>query len=51
MGFTEVYDEFFKQVHYKMEVLEECKDSNLLEDAFLTPQFRTNTYYPPGQNS
>ena len=25
-----------------MEVLEECKDSNLLEDAFLTPQFRTN---------
>ena len=49
VGYTEIYDEFFKQVHYKMEVLEECKDSNLLEDTFLTPQFRTNTYYPPGQ--
>ena len=49
-GYTEIYDEFFKQVHYKMEVLEECRDSNLLEDTFLTAQFRTDTYYPAGQD-
>ena len=49
VGYTEIYDEFFKQVHYKMDILEECKDSNLLEDTFLTAQYRTDTYYPPGQ--
>ena len=32
-----------------MDILEECKDSNLLEDTFLTAQYRTDTYYPPGQ--
>ena len=50
IGYTEIYDEFFKQVHYKMEVLDRCRDSNLLEDTFLTAQFRTNTYSPPGQH-
>ena len=49
VGYTEIYNEFLKQVHYKMEVLEKCKDSNLLEDPFLTPQYRTDTYYPPGE--
>ena len=32
IGYTEIYDEFFKQVHSKMEVLNRCRDSNLLED-------------------
>ena len=32
-----------------MEVFEECRDSNLLEDPFITAQFKTDTYYPSGQ--
>ena len=48
-GYTEIYDEFFKQVHYKMEIFDKCKDSNLLEDASRTAIYKTNTYYPPGQ--
>ena len=47
-GFAKVYSEFFKQVHYKMEVLDKCEDDNFFIKSSEPVQFPTNTYYPPG---
>ena len=48
-GFTKVYRDFFKQIHYKMDISERCEDSNTLAATGEPAQFRTNTYYPPGK--
>ena len=29
-GFTKVYRDFFKQIHYKMNIQEQCRDTNLI---------------------
>ena len=48
-GFAHVYREFFKQVHYKMEILDKCEDDNIFIKVNEQPvKFPTNTYYPPG---
>ena len=49
-GYTNVYKDFFKQIHYKMEVLDRCKDADQLPQQFYEyeAQYKTNTYYPPG---
>ena len=48
-GFAKLYGEFFKQVHYKMEILEQCEDDNFFTKVNEEPvMFPTNTYYPPG---
>ena len=48
-GFAKLYGEFFKQVHYKMEILEQCEDDNFFTKVYEEPViFPTNTYYPPG---
>lgn len=46
-GFTRVYREFFKQVHYQMEILDRCEDSNFI-DFGVNATFKTNTFYPQG---
>ena len=47
-GFAKVYGEFFKQVHYKMDILDQCEDDNVFSKIGEKVQFPTNTYYPPG---
>ena len=47
-GFTKVYRDFFKQIHYKMEVQDQCQDANKLAVTMEDATFPTNTYYPPG---
>ena len=47
-GFTKVYRDFFKQIHYKMEIFERCADDNYFigsPDPVFSP---TDTFYPPG---
>ena len=34
-GFAKVYREFFKQVHYKMEILDQCEDDNFFTKLIL----------------
>ena len=46
-GFTKFYRDFFKQVHYKMNILERCEDTDSLAIGGMQ-EFPTNTYYPPG---
>ena len=51
-GFTKVYRDFFKQIHYKMNIQEQCRDTNLipfLADSFIPAEYLTDTYYPPGR--
>ena len=50
-GFTKIYRDFFKQIHFKMEIFETCQDAN--EVSFLgifgiPAEFLTNTFYPAG---
>jgi len=47
-GFTKIYREFFNQAQYKMEIMDRCKDANLLTTFGTPAEFPTNTYYPPG---
>ena len=47
-GFTKVYRNFFKQIQYKMEILEQCRDENSFTLSTDPVLFETNTYYPPG---
>ena len=47
-GFTKVYRDFFKQIHYKMEILDQCKDNNFYTASTDPVFYPTNTYYPPG---
>ena len=48
-GLTKVFREFFKQVHYRMDILEKCEDANKLAIDGGDVEFPTNTYYPPGK--
>lgn len=48
-GFTKVFRDFFKQVHYRMDILEKCEDANKLAISGGDVEFPTNTYYPPGK--
>ena len=48
-GFTKVYRDFFKQVHYKMDISERCQDSNKLAVTAAEALYPTDTYYPPGK--
>ena len=48
-GLTKVFRDFFKQVHYRMDVLEKCEDANKLALIGEDVEFPTNTYYPPGK--
>ena len=50
-GFTEVYQEFFKQIHYRMEISDRCQDANVITVTGDNSTFRTNTYYPPGNTT
>merc|ERR1711971_222343 len=47
-GFLKVYEDFFKQIHYKMDILEKCEDANVLGITGIPAKFPTNTFYPPG---
>ena len=49
-GFTKIYRDFFKQAHYKMDIMDRCSDANALSVTGEPAQFPTNTYYPPGKN-
>ena len=52
-GFTKVYRDFFKQIHYKMNIQEQCRDTNLIPFLSTFPfpaEFETDTYYPPGRS-
>ena len=50
-GFTKVYRDFFKQIHYRMQIDQRCEDSNIIPfQGFEIPAtFETNSYYPPGR--
>ena len=46
-----VYRDFFKQIQYKMDILERCEDANVLAVSGAPVTFPTNTYYPPGYHN
>ena len=46
--FTRVYRDFFKQIHYKMEISDRCEDQNIFLNTLNPVNYPTNTYYPPG---
>ena len=45
--YAEIYDNFFKQWHYKLDILETCEDPKI-NRVCNNLQFPTNTYYPQG---
>ena len=50
-AFTDVpsiYDDFFKQWHYKMDVFEKCKDPTETLAFGAQIKYPSNSYYPPG---
>ena len=47
-GFSEVYRDFHKQVHYRMTIQDRCKDPNIITLLGQNATYKTNTYYPPG---
>ena len=47
--FTKIYRDFFKQVHYKMEIFKKCEDPNILALTGMPTNYTTNTFYPPGR--
>merc|ERR1719189_3078149 len=47
-AFVKVYDEFFKQQQYRMEILERCDDPNNYDANGLLVKYPTNPVYPPG---
>ena len=47
-GYLPFYRDFFKQWHYKMDILPKCQDPQLDGVAALPLQFPSNTFYPPG---
>jgi hypothetical protein len=47
-GYLPFYRDFFKQWHYKMDILPKCQDPQLDGVAALELQFPSNTFYPPG---
>ena len=49
--FTKIYRDFFKQVHYKMEIFKTCEDPNIFALTGKPAIYKTNTYYPPGMHS
>ena len=47
-GFTTVFRDFFKQIHYRMNIFEQCTDDNFFIGT-IDPVFSpTDTFYPPG---
>ena len=49
-GFLKVYDEYYKQVQYKMTAFEKCEDPNNVDLFGFEVQYPTDTYYPKGKN-
>ena len=47
-GFLKVYDEFYKQVQYKMTAFQKCEDPNNKDPFGFDVQYPTDTYYPRG---
>jgi len=46
-GYARFYRDFFKQWHYKMDILDKCQDPQL-NSLFGAPlEFQTNSFYPP----
>ena len=43
-----VYNNFYKQIQYRMEVFDKCEDPNNLDPFGSAVQYPTDTYYPPG---
>ena len=50
VGFTRIYRDFFKQIHYKMKIMDKCEDDNFFTSSTAQVEYPTNTYYPPGIN-
>ena len=50
VGFTKVYRDFFKQIQYRMQILDKCEDDNFFTASTDPVKFPTNTYYPPGDD-
>ena len=49
VGFTKVYRDFFKQIQYKMKIMDKCEDDIFLPlQQNLLVEYPTNTYYPSG---
>jgi len=47
-GFLKVYDEYYKQVQYKMTAFEKCEDPNNVDPFGFEVLYPTDTYYPKG---
>ena len=48
-AFLDIYDKFYKQTQYKMDIFEKCEDPNNVDEFGIEVEYPTNTYYPPGK--